>query len=309
MNINLARAADTYLAERRARGYLLEDHGWLITGFLAELAARGTSTITVADAMAFACQKPNTSLQYRATRLRAVAGLASYIHDLDPEAAEVIPPGLIRTRRTRRLPYIYTADQICELMAAATVVLRPEPFALSVRILIGLLAVTGMRSGEAFALTVGNLDVGQALLVVTGKYDKQRLVPLHPSTLDVLLSHQQQRPGKSQPGSPLLFGPRGGRLNKKNARASFTRLVGECGLSGRPGCGRARLHDLRHSFAVHSLIDAHRDGADVDARLATLSTFLGHAEPANTYWYLTASPELMAVVAQRSQTSSIGGRP
>jgi integrase/recombinase XerD len=91
-------------------------------------------------------------------------------------------------------------------------------------------------------------------------------------------------------------------LNPKTARAAFARLVVECGLPARPRCGPPRLHDLRHSFAVHTLIDVHRAGADVDARLATLATFLGHAEPANTYWYLTASPELMAAVAHRSET-------
>lgn len=308
MSVELTSAADAHLADCRARGYLLKDHGWLIAGFLTELAARGATTITVADALAFACQRPENSKCWQATRLRAVAGLAAYVHELDPEAAEVIPPGLIRARLTRRLPYIYTPEQISQLMTATTV-LAPELFACSVHVLIGLLAVTGMRSGEAFALNVSNLDVDRALLAVTGKYGKQRLVPLHPSTLQVLLAHQQRRPGKGGPDSALLFGPRGGRLNVRKARAGFARLVAECGLPARPRSGPARLHDLRHSFAVHTLVDAHRDGADVDARLATLATFLGHVEPANTYWYLSASPQLMAAVVQRSQSSATRWRP
>jgi integrase len=303
MSVDLASAADAYLADCHARGYLLADHGWLIAAFLAELTTRGATMITASDALAFACRVPQSSKCWQATRLRAVAGLAGYIHDLDPEAADLIPPGLIRARRTRRLPYIYTHEQIDQLMTATTM-LAPPLFALSVRVLIGLLAVTGMRSGEAFALNVDDLAVDRAVLSVTGKYDKQRLVPLHPSTVEVLAAYQEQRPGRSGPDSGLLFGPRGGRLNKKKARAAFTLLVASCGLPARPRCGSARLHDLRHSFAVHTLMDAHRDGADADARLATLATFLGHVEPANTYWYLSASPELMAAVAQRSQTSA-----
>ena len=224
------------------------------------------------------------------------------MHGVDPGAAELIPPGLIRARTTRRLPYLYTSEQVGQLMAASTV-LTPALFALGVRTLIGLLAVTGMRSGEALALNVEDLHVGQALLAVTGKYDRQRLVPLQPASLQALLSYQGHRPHQvSAPGRPLLFGPRGGRLNENKARAAFARLVDECHLPDRPRCGAPRLHDLRHSFAVNTLIDAHRHGADVDARLATLATFLGHVEPANTYWYLTASPELMTAVAHRMAT-------
>lgn len=301
MSVDLVAAAEAWLAERHARGYLLKDHRWLITGFLDGLASRGVTKITVADALAFACQTPTSTKRWQAARLRAVAGLAAYVHGVDPEAAELVPPGLIRTRTTRRLPYLYTPEQVGQLMVSATTVLTPQLFALGVRTLIGLLAVTGMRSGEAMALNVEDLHVDQALLVVTGKYDRQRLIPLQPASLDALLSYQAHRPHQvTAPGRPLLFGPRGGRLNKNKARAAFARLISECHLPDRPRCGSPRLHDLRHSFAVNTLIDAHRHGADVDARLATLATFLGHVEPANTYWYLTASPELMAAVAHRA---------
>lgn len=310
MSIDLAAAAEEWLAERHARGYVLKDHDWLITSFLDGLASRGVTTITVSDALAFACQTPTSTKRWQATRLRVVAGLAVYAHGIDPEAAELIPPGLIRARTTRRIPYLYTAEQVSQLMESATASLTPPLFALSVRTLIGLLAVTGMRSGEALALNVEDLRIDQALLVVTGKYDRQRLVPLQSSSLDALLSYQGHRPHPvTTPGRPLLFGPRGGRLNKDKARAAFVRLVSECQLPDRPLCGTPRLHDLRHSFAVNTLIDAHRDGADVDARLATLATFLGHIEPANTYWYLTASPELMAAVAHRATTTERNSQP
>lgn len=301
MSIDLTAAAEAWLAERHARGYLMRDQRWLIAGFLHGLVLQGINKITTADALAYAYQPRTSTQRWQAARLRAVAGLAAYVHDVDPEAAELIPPGLIRSRTTRRLPYLYSAEQVSRLMVAATTVLTPQLFGLSVRTLIGLLAVTGMRSGEAFALNVEDLDADQALLMVTGKYDHQRLIPLHPTSLAALRTYQAQRPHKvAKPGRPLLFGPQGGRLNQDKARAAFARLVRECQLPDRAGCGSPRPHDLRHSFAVNTLIDAHHQGANVDARLATLATFLGQAQPANTYWYLTASPELMAVVARRA---------
>ena len=247
MSIDLAAAAEGWLAERHARGYLLKDHGWLIASFLEGLASRGVTTITVADALAFACQTPTSTKRWQATRLRTVAGLAAYVNGVDPEAAELVPPGLIRARTTRRMPYLYTAEQVGQLMDSATTVLTPPLFALSVRTLIGLLAVTGMRSGEALALNLEDLHIDRALLVVTGKYDRQRLVPLQPSSLEALQSYQGHRPHPvTTPGRPLLFGPWGGRLNKKMARAAFVRLVSECQLPDRPLCGSPRLHDLRH---------------------------------------------------------------
>jgi integrase/recombinase XerD len=303
MSVDLTQAAEAWLDERHARGYVLKDHRWLIASFFGELADRNVTQITVADALAFACKNPASTKGWQAARLRAVAGLAAYVHDLDSEAAEVIPAGLIRARVRRRLPYLYTPEQIEQLMAAAKS-LAPWRFALSVRTLIGLLAVTGMRSGEALALNVEDLHVDEALLVVTGKYSRQRLVPLAPSTLDALLSYHAQRPGRhlAIPGRPLLFGACGGRLNDDKARAAFNRLVSECRLPARPRCRAPRLHDFRHSFAVNTLIDAHRQGVDIDACLTTLAAFLGHVDPTGTYWYLTASPELMAAVADRADT-------
>jgi integrase len=307
MSVDLAAAAADWLAGRRARGYRLEDHDWLIAAFLDGLAARGVTTITVADAMAFALARRDTQRVWQATRLRVVRGLAAHVHDLDPAAAELIPAGLIRARTVRRVPYLYSAAQVRELMAT-TSILSPALVAASIRTLIGLLAATGMRSGEAFALDVEDIRSNERLMMVTGKYGKQRLVPLHATTVAALETYKQVRASAAAPDGPLLVGANGDRLNPNTARTAFRTVVNHCRIVVPPGCRPPRLHDFRHSYAVNTLVDAHRDG-DVEARVAALVTVLGHVQAANTYWYLTASPELMAVVAERTSSCSRGRRP
>lgn len=298
MSIDLRMAAADYLQTRRAWGYKLIDHERLIFAFLDKLAP-GTTAITVEDAVDFATASSG-SVRWHATRLAAIRPFASHVHGLEPAAAQLIPAGLIIARVTRRIPYLYSDDQIAELMARTGTVLRP-PLAATMRTLIGLLAVTGLRSGEAFALDTDDMDPDQALLSVTGKYGKERLVPLHASTVEMLLAYQRSRTAGALTTSarPLLVGSTGNRLNPGFARALFQRVVKQCVLPTQPGCGSPRLHDFRHTFAVNSLVDAYRQGANVDARVAALVTYLGHANPVNTYWYLSASPELLTLASDR----------
>ena len=307
MSVDLRAAAADYLAIRRSRGYRLADHDWLLAAFLDGLDARGLSTISIADAMAFAANRPETQRSWQAARLRAVRGLAAHVHAIDPAAAQLIPAGLITAKITRRIPYLYSDDQIARLMSR-TACLTPALFAASMHTLIGLIAATGLRSGEAGALDVEDLDVDRSVLTVTGKYGKRRLIPLHPTTLQALTDYQQERSRRAAPTGPLLLGAKGRRLNLTNARATFRVLVEDCRLPARPGAPTPRLHDLRHVFAVNSLIDAHRQGVDVDARIAALATYLGHVSPANTYWYLTTSPELMTLVRDRVSARHERGR-
>lgn len=308
MSVDLRAAAADYLAMRRSRGYRLVDHDWLLAAFLDGLDAEGRTTIVVADALAFATAPLGTTRRWHATRLRAVRGLAGYVHALDPAAAQLIPEGLITAKTTRRIPYLYSDEQIAALMAAA-MCLSPAPFALTMHTLIGLLAAAGLRGGEAGALDVEDLDTDREVLTVTGKYGKKRLVPLHPTTVRALIDYRQARMGRAALGTgPLLLGTRGRRLNMTTARAAFRTVVENCRLPARPGAGTPHLHDLRHAHAVNSLIDALRDGLDVDARIAALATYLGHVDPASTYWYLTASPELMALVRDRASARHDRGR-
>lgn len=310
MSLDLRATAAGYLRTRLARGYRLADHDRLISAFLDQLAVHGATTIKITDALAFAVAPPGTTRRWHATRLETIRGFAAHVHALDPAAADLIPAGLITAKVTRRIPYLYSGDQVAELMSAAAALLPPLLGA-SMRTLIGLLAVTGLRSGEAGRLDTDDLDPHRAVMTVTGKYGRERLVPLHASTIEALLAYQQLRATLTATPSTgaLLVSSTGNRLNLTKARAAFRRIADGCALPVRPGCGAPRLHDLRHTFAVNSLIDAHRQGADVDARIAALATYLGHVNPTNTYWYLSASPELMALVSDRMAAHRQGRRP
>ena len=285
-----------YLREGRARGYQLTAHEELINAFLTSLAAH-TVTVTAADALVFARQH-DPSRNRQATRLHVVAAFARYVRSHDPALAELIPAKLITAKATRSVPYLYTTSQIDQLMTAAAALPCPT-LADSMHTLIGLCAATGMRSGEVFDLNIGDISADQTVLTITGKNTIQRHVVLHPTTTDALHAYLTRRAARAPSTDAVLLGTKGGRLNTTTGREVFRRIVDSCRLEPRPGCGVPRLHDMRHVFAVNTLIDAHRDGVDVDARIATLATYLGHTDPTHTYWYLTASPELMSIVADR----------
>lgn len=298
MSVDLRLAAGDYLRDRRARGYELADEDWLLSSFLDGLAARGEVKITVVAAIAFATARPGATPGWQARKLRVVRNLAAHVHALDPAAADLIPPGLIPSKTPRQIPYLYSQEQIVALMDRA-LTLSPAMLASSMRTLIGLLAATGMRSGEAGALNIEDLDSDHGLLRVRGKNRRVRDLPLHPTTIQALLDYLQTRSKLAPLTGPFLIGAKGGRLNMTTARAAFRVLVNDCGLPVAPGCRAPRLHDVRHSFAVNALIDAHRHGADIDARIATLADYLGHVDPSHTYYYLTASPQLMQTVRDR----------
>ena len=198
MSAGLRAAARDYLSERRARGYRLEDHEWLLGAFLDGLEARGATRITITGALAFAMARPETSRCWQAKRLAVVREFAWYVHGTDPAAAEPIPAGLINARTARRVPYLYSEEQIARLMSAAAL-LPARMLAASMQTLIGLLASTGLRSGEAGALDAGDLDAAAQLLTVTGKYGRIRLVALHSTTAQALTGYLRIRASRAAP--------------------------------------------------------------------------------------------------------------
>ncbi|HEX2804920.1 MAG TPA: tyrosine-type recombinase/integrase [Kineosporiaceae bacterium] len=300
MSIDLRAAAGEYLQARRARGHRLAKHGLLISSFLDGLAAQNATTITRDNVLAFATAPTGTGRAWQAFRLSTIRGFAGYVHGLDPEAAELIPNRLIPATYARRIPYLYSPAQIRDLMTTSMVLL-PPPLNVTMTAFIGLIAATGMRGGEAVALDSDDFDAEQGLLTVTGKYGRQRVLPLHASTVTALTTYWQTRAGMTPApvDGPFFVGATGKRLTHTRADAAFRLVVDACDLPTSPGARPPRIHDLRHTFAVNSLIDAHREGVDVDARIAALATYLGHVNPLNTYWYLTASAELMALVSDR----------
>jgi integrase len=239
-------------------------------------------------------------------RLGTVRGFARYLHAIDP-AHEIPPRGLLSVPRRRPAPYIYTPGQLGEVLHR-TERLQPPLRAATYRALFGLLAATGMRLGEAMALRRADVDLDAGVIVVRhAKFDRVRLVPLHPSVSAALRSYVTARDRLCPTTScdHFFVSVTGRPLRRWAADRVFAEIAASIGLRN---AVHARVHDMRHAFAVHTLIDGHRDGADISALLPVLSTYLGHVQPANTYWYLTAVPELMQLVAARLDEHEAGAR-
>lgn len=304
-----SQALDDYLTVRRALGYKLERPGQLLAQFVAYLDQAGADTVTVEHALAWATLPAGGDTGWWAYRLSAVRGFAGWLHTLDP-AAEVPPADLLPARRRRATPYLYSDADIAALLAAAATLRFPLQAA-TCQTLIGLLAVTGLRIGEAIRLDRDDLDLEHGLLTVrNSKFGKSRALPLHPTTVQALRGYlrraDRRRLAASTPA--LLVSTAGARLGYPNVQATFHKLVRRAGLQPRSSLCRPRLHDLRHTFAVHAILDGYQTGGDVAARLPLLSTWLGHVDPKATYWYLSAAPELLALAGQRLETH-LAGRP
>ena len=302
--IALRPALNDYLTMRRALGYKLQRTEKLLADFVGFVEAAAADRITIDLALSWATLPAEGDLSWWSARLTVVRAFARYLRTLDP-ATEVPPTDLLPARSHRAVPYLYSEDDIAALMAAAKILSCPQRV-LTYQTLIPLLAVTGMRVGEAIRLDRNDLDLEHGVLTVwLSKFGKSRELPLHASTVDALRSYLQRRNQlHPKPKTPSLFiSLAGTRLIYCNVQWTFQRLVHEAGLKPRSSACRPRLHDLRHSFAVSTLIDAYRADADVGARLPLLSTYLGHVHPARTYWYLSAAPELLAFAGQRLERS------
>ncbi len=298
----LGSALADYLELRRSLGYKLEGAEAILGRFVAHLDAVGAETVTVAAALAWSTATPGGD-----RRLQAIRGFARYLQALDP-AHEVPPTRLVPATTRRALAHLYSDEEVAALMSAARG-LEPPLRAATTETVIGVLAVTGMRIGEVLGLEMGDVDWDQGMLVVrVAKFDKTRHVPVSPSTLAALADYRRLRRRLAPAPSTLaLFvGGHGRRLSYAAFSTAFGRVLEASGVSA--GGRRPRIHHFRHSFAVRTLEDWYRSGADVHALLPRLSTYLGHVDPAATYWYLKLSPELLALAAQRVERGG-GGRP
>jgi integrase len=304
MTAALREALSDYLAMRRALGYRLVRPEKLLNQFLDYLDTTGATTVTSQAALAWACLPAGGDINWWAQRLSVARGLASYLHTLDP-ATEIPATDLLPSRARRASPYLYSTADIAALLTAAQSLSAPLRRT-TIATLIGLLAVTGMRVGEALALDRGDLDQKHRRLVVRhGKFSKSRELVLHDSTITALRDYLHERdrlhPAPSSPA--LLISTAGTRLLYCNVHWTFHRLVAQAGLDARSASCRPRIHDLRHSFAVAAMLDAYAAGQDGQVRLTLLSTYLGHVDPAGTYWYLSASPELLALAGGQLEHS------
>lgn len=305
---NLRAELDNYLAVRRAVGFKLHRTELLLADFIGYLEDHQSGTITTDRALAWASLPPNGSSGWWGQRLSAVRAFARHLHAIDPRH-EVPPTGLWPAKSHRATPYLYSDADIAALMAAAHEFRSPLRAA-TFETLVGLLAVTGLRIGEALRLDRDDVDLDDGVLRVReAKFGKSRNVPLHRSTVGALAGYARRRNELCpRPRDPSFFvSTVGTRLLYCNAHLGWLDLVRRAGLTPRSAQCRPRPHDLRHSFAVRTLLGWYRDGSDVQTRMPLLSTYLGHVHPANTYWYLSAAPELLALVAAR--LVAIDGEP
>jgi len=300
----LEQQAADYLQIRRALGFKLARAEKLLAQYLAYLETTGQDRVTVENALAWARLPVCGSGNWWAQRLSVVRCFATYLHALDP--AHEIPPADVLARRIRRaVPYLYTEQEIWALMAATDQLRGPLRRA-TYHTLIGLLAVTGMRVGEAIRLDRPDLDVRAGVVTVRdSKFGKSRELALHPTTVTALSEYRRIRDAHQHAdvSDALLISPAGTRLIYCNVHTTFRQLRADAGLRPRSPACRPRIHDLRHRFAVQTLLDWYRDGVEVPPRLPLLSTYLGHTHPRHTFWYLHAAPELMAIAGQRLEAA------
>ena len=291
----LAEHVDDYLAMRRSLGFELEFPGHVLPQFAAFVEAAGSSSVTVELAVTWASLAKGSKPISLAHRLGAVRGFARWLKTIDP-ATEIPPCGIWPSATPRRTPYIWSDAEIEALLEAAGRL--PTPLgALTYETLFGLVAATGMRLGETLGLELGDVDLAGGLLSVKrAKFNRSRLVPLHDTTTEVLRRYVVRRRDLLGAEAQPFFSSRVGTpLSTSNVHKTFNALTTAMGL--RTATVRPRVHDLRHSFTVRTLLDWHRQGLDVRTRMTQLSTYLGHVTPQGTYWYLSAVPELMVLVA------------
>jgi integrase/recombinase XerD len=302
----LRQAVQEYLSLRRALGFTLREAGKGLPDFVTFLEQHHASYITQALALAWAQQPSNVQPTHWAQRLSFVRGFARYRSATDPRT-QIPPQGLLPFQPRRARPYLYSDHEIASLLRAALQMpcryerggLRPWVY----YCLFGLLSVSGLRLGEARNLELQDVDLKAAVLTIRGaKLGKTRLVPLHASTCEVLGEYMARRKrhwAQRSVSSYLFVSSWGHRLDGADIHRTFYALSRQIGLRGPSDSHGPRLHDLRHRFATHTLVQWYRSNQDPERRLPILSAYLGHVHVADTQWYLSGSPELMREAMRR----------
>jgi integrase len=299
----LRPALQEYITLRRDMGFKFQNEEKRLAKFVTFMEKRASSTITYKLAIEWATQPADRHATW-ALRLTDIRGFARYLQGIGVKAE--IPPTGALPGPMRSKPYIYTEAEVRRLLAAALAL--PPRDALrrwTYYSLLGLLAVTGLRISEALSLCCDDVDLaGGVLTIRSTKFGKSRLVPLHPTTVRSLAQYARQRDAHlPHPRSPFFFvAERGGRLLLQYVYRVFWRLSRETGLREPAAHTGPRLHDFRHRFAVQTILSWYRSGQAIEVLLPVLSTYLGHTCVRDTYWYLSACPELMEHAARRLES-------
>jgi len=291
-----------YLNLRQALGFKLRTHKSSLLDFVDFSEKKRVKVITPQLALLWAMKPANADPKWWAYRLRMVHHFARYVQSRDP-ATQVPSPDLLPYCQRRSSPYIYPKDEIVRLMAAA----KTLPSQIGLRgwtyyTLFGLIWVTGLRISEALALNIDDVDLDAHLLHIRNtKFGKSRMVPLHPSTSNVLRNYTDLRDqvfcrAKSRSFFVTIYGKR---PTSAIVQLTFRQLCRRIGIQPLGTKKGPRIHDIRHTFAVRTLIDLYKNDSNIDQGVHALSVYLGHKGPSSTYWYLSAVPELMELACQR----------
>jgi integrase len=298
--IALRSALEQYLSIRQGLGYKYRHQARRLADFVSFMERQGAVAITTKLALAWATLPAERHASW-ALRLSDVRGFARHVASIDP-STEVPPTGLLPPLK-RAKPYVYRDAEIRALLAAALALPPADGLRRwTYHYLFGLIAATGMRLSEALGLQRSDVDLDEGVLTVRqGKFGKSRLVPLHPSTCAGLRDYAERRDAHlgSPPRPHFFVAERGGRLLPQYVYRVFWQVSREVGLRRAGDRTGPRIHDLRHSFAIRTLLGWYRDGLDAAQRLPLLATYLGHASVRDTYWYLSACPQLMEEAARR----------
>jgi integrase/recombinase XerD len=296
----LRRHLDEYLRLRRMLGHGLADAHRLLPRFVDHLDGNAAEFVTVKAALAWSLEPDvPAGSTVPGRRMMAARGFARYLAGIDPRT-EIPPAGIVRIPRRWRPPFIYTNADVVALMDQARRTIAQPLRAATIETLIGLLAASGVRVGDALRLDRGDIDWSAGVLLIRrSKFGKSRQVPLLPSAVDALerYAHRRQRLYPDPSTESFFVSLRGTRVIYETVWPTHRMLCNTAGV-GAGSTVHPRIHDLRHTFAVRALLSWYRDGVDAQARLAWLSTYLGHREPRHTYWYLSAAPELLAHAAR-----------
>jgi integrase len=310
----LRDAVEEYVAIRRGLGTQLRLAAVALHRFADFLEREGAEYVTAELALRWAQEPSEAQPSTWAERLGVVRRFAAWMSATDTRT-EVPPPKLLPARRRRNTPYIYSEEEIEQLMAETSRLPSSTGLrALTYTTLFGLLAATGLRPGEARALDVADVDLQSGVLAVRKtKFGKSRFVPVQESTREALASYAEHRDRlcPRRRSKAFLVSERGTRLYQEIAAYTFAKVSRAIGLRP-PAAGRhkghgPRLNDMRHTFATRRLIEWYRAGLDVGREMPRLATYLGHVHVRHTYWYIEAVPELLQLATQRSTARCPGG--
>lgn len=308
---SLSKLVAEHLDLRRKLGFKADREAWLLRSLVLFLHTKGSAFVTTDLALAWAKQPADAHPSWWAAKLSVARGFAKHVHLID--VRHQVPPSDLLPRYYRRTtPSIYSDDEITRLLRAARKMPSRTTPGLPFRratyeTFFGLVAATGMRVGEAIRLDCSDVDwVNKLVIIRESKFGKSREVVLDDTVVRALRRYANERESTHpRPRSPSFFVSRiGTRLIYNNVHSTFAKLLCQAGIPR----AKARVHDLRHTFIVRTVLRWYREGVDVDARMPLLSTYVGHRDPSSTYWYLSATPELMDFVARKVERA-LGALP